>query len=163
MAGDEENNLGEQTVAQPASDGTGESPEETTTPGEDTVVVNADERTGEAATEPQGFPVDPPAAAPGEGVELPKTEAPPAAPPTVEQAEVLADLAKAEAPPAPPPVNEQIPPMLGRNELNAAGDLEALLLRRFGLNLAQARAQCPDYTDSVSLVRLLEEKRIRNA
>ncbi len=86
-----------------------------------------------------------------------------AAPPTVEQAEVLADLAKAEAPPAPPPVNEQIPPMLGRNELNAAGDLEALLLRRFGLNLAQARAQCPDYTDSVSLVRLLEEKRIRNA
>ena len=141
MASDEENNPGEPTVAQPASDGTGESPEETTTPGEDTVVVNADERTCEAATEPQGFPADPPAAAPGEGVELPKTEAPPAA----------------------TPVNEQIPPMLGRNELNAAGDLEALLLRRFGLNLAQARAQCPDYTDSVSLVRLLEEKRIRNA
>ena len=100
------------------------------------------------------------------GVEIADEPATPeAAPPTVEQAAAGAgvELPKTEAPPAPPPVNEQIPPMLGRNELNAAGDLEALLLRRFGLNLAQARAQCPDYTDSVSLVRLLEEKRIRNA
>ena len=79
------------------------------------------------------------------------TDAP--TPPKVEEA----------TPPTPTPVNEQPPPVLSQNELTAASDLEALLLRRFGMNLAQARAYCPDYTDSVSLVRLIEEKQSRHA